>query len=83
LLERLDQRLRRERLCKVGDTPGFQGSHANRMAVICGDVDDRNGNSRGLEAVPRVDPGLIIQVDVGKSRKAQLLTFRESHELCR
>ena len=49
-------RLRRERLCKVGDTPGFQGGHANRMAVISGDIDNRDRTSRGLEAAPHLDP---------------------------
>jgi hypothetical protein len=34
------------------------------MVVIDGDINDRNRNSRGLEAAPHLDPGLIIQVDV-------------------
>ena len=64
LLERLDQRPRRERLCEIGDASGFHRGHANGGVVVRGDVDDRHGNSRSLETVPQFDPGLVVQVDI-------------------
>ena len=39
------------------------------MAVICSDINDRNGDSSGLEAVPQLDPGLIVQVDIENNAK--------------
>jgi len=38
----LDQRLRRERLCEIGEAPGVQRSLANGRVVVPGHVDDRH-----------------------------------------
>src|SRR6202035_3174298 len=68
-LKRLDQRLRRERLCEVGDASGFQRSHAGGRIVVPSDVDDRHGNSSSFETMPQLYPGLIVQVDVKDDAK--------------
>ena len=83
LLKRPDQRLRRERLCQVGDTSGFQGGHANGMVVVGGDINDRNGNSRGFEAPPHLDPGLVVQVDVENDAKRLVEVAVILKSLCR
>ena len=63
-LDRLDQRLRRERLCEIGEATGFQRSFANGGVVVPSDVDDRHQNSSSLETTPQLDPGFILEVDV-------------------
>jgi hypothetical protein len=63
-LKRLDQRLRRERLCEVGDASGFKRGRADGKTVVPGDVDDRDGNSRSFEAIPQLYTRLIVQIDV-------------------
>lgn len=63
-LKRLDQRLRRERLCEIGDASGFQRSHPGAKVVIRSYVDDRHGNSSSFEIMPQFNAGLAIQVDV-------------------
>jgi len=54
-LERLDQRLRRERLCEIGETSGLKCSLANGGVVVPSHVDDRRGNSRSFEPKPQLD----------------------------
>ncbi len=63
-LDRFDQRLRRERLCEIGEATGFQRRLANGGVVVPGDIDDRHQNSSRLETTPQLDPGFIVQVDV-------------------
>src|ERR1700733_10931580 len=63
-LKRLNQRLRRERLCEVGDASGFKRSHADGRVVVPSDVDDRDRTSRSFEVIPQLYTGLIVQVDV-------------------
>jgi len=63
-LKRLDQRLRRERLCEVGDASGFKRSCADGRTVVPSDVDERYGNSRSFEVIPQLYTGRIVQVDV-------------------
>jgi hypothetical protein len=64
--ERLDQRLRREWLCEIGEASGLKGSGANGRAVVPSQVDDRHGNASSVEAMPQLDPLPIAQVDVEK-----------------
>ena len=54
-LERLDQRLRRERFGKIGKAAGLKCSRANDWVVICGDVDNGHGNVSGCETLPKID----------------------------
>src|SRR5712675_3731433 len=63
-LDRLDQRLRRERLCEIGEATGFQRRLANGGVVVPSDIDDRHRYSSSLETAPQLDPGFILQVDV-------------------
>jgi hypothetical protein len=71
LLDRLDQRLRLERLCKIGNAAGFDRGHVNSGTVIGGDVNNWQGNARRLETMPQFDSGFVVQVDV------------ENHATCR
>src|SRR6267142_2921480 len=82
-LDRLDQRLRRERLCEIGEATGFQRSFANGGVVVPSDVDDRQRNSSSLETMPQLDPGFILQVDVqdDTQRFFEIVVIFES--LCR
>ena len=63
-LDRLDQRLRRERLCEIGEATGFQRRLADGGVVVPGDIDDRHQNSSRLETTPQLDPGFILEIDV-------------------
>jgi hypothetical protein len=54
-LERLDQRLRRERLCEIGEASGLKRSHPDGRVVVPSHVDDRHGNASSLEAMPQLD----------------------------
>ena len=54
-LERLNERLRREGLCEIGETPGLKRSLANGGFVVSGHVDHRHSHVRCFEAVPQLD----------------------------
>ena len=54
-LERLDQRLRGERLCEIGHAPGSLRGHADGTVVVPCHVDDRHGNASSFEAMPQLD----------------------------
>ena len=69
LLDRLDQRLCRERLCEIGEASGFQRSHPDGRIIVRGDVDNGHGNARRFETMPQVDAGFIVQVDVEDDAK--------------
>ena len=45
-LDRLDQRLRRERLGQIGEAAGCHRGHPGGVAVVAGDVDDRRLDAR-------------------------------------
>jgi hypothetical protein len=51
-LERLHQRLRRERLCEIGEASGLKRSLANDGVVVSSHVDDWHRNVRRFETVP-------------------------------
>ena len=71
LFNRLDQGLRPERLCKIGNAAGFDCGHVNSGTVIGGDVNNWQGNARRLETMPQFDSRFVVQVDV------------ENHATCR
>ena len=66
-MQRLHQRLRREWLCQIGETPGLMRSLASGGAVVSGDVDDRHGNVRFFKMASYLDTRNIAQVDVEKN----------------
>src|SRR6478736_4136615 len=65
-MQRLDQRLRREWLCQIGEAPGLMRSLASGGAVVPGDVDDRHGIVCFLKTASHLDTRNIAQVDVEK-----------------
>ena len=54
--ERLDERLRGERLCNKCDASRGQRSLANGRGLIPGDVDNGQGNACGFETMSQFDP---------------------------
>jgi hypothetical protein len=54
-LEWLDERLRRERLCEIGEASRLKRSLANGGVVFSSHVDDRHGNASSFEAMPQLD----------------------------
>ena len=54
-LERLDQRLRGEWLCEIGEASGLKRSLASGGVVVSSHVDDRHGNVRRFETVPKLN----------------------------
>jgi hypothetical protein len=54
-LERLDQRLRRERFFEIGEASGLKRSGANGWAIVSSHEDDRHGNPSGFETMPQLD----------------------------
>ena len=54
--ERLDERLRGERLCKKCDASRSQRSFANGRVLIPGNEDNRHGNACGFETMSQLDP---------------------------
>ena len=54
-LERLDERLRREGLCEIGEASRLKRSHLDGRVVVPSDVDDRHGNSSSFETMPQLD----------------------------
>ena len=52
-LERLDQRLRRERLCEIGEASGLKRRHANGCVVVCGNVNNRHGYPSRFETMSK------------------------------
>jgi hypothetical protein len=63
-LERLDQRIRGERLCEIGEAPGLKRGHANGRVVLRGHVDDRHRNPRSFETMSQLDARSILQIEV-------------------
>mgnify|MGYP007073120763 CR=1 FL=1 len=70
-VNRLDQGLRPEWLCKVGNATGFDRGHADSGIVIGSDVNHRQGNAGRPETKPQFDSRFVVQVDV------------ENHATCR
>src|ERR1700716_3229254 len=64
LLDRLDERLRRERLVQVGNASRFDRSQPFRRAVISGYIDDRRLDALVGKSPTQLDAGLIVQIDI-------------------
>ena len=52
--------------------PDSKRRYADGGVVVRRDVDDRYGNSGGLEAVPEFDPQLIVQIDIEDNANCRL-----------
>src|SRR4051812_47858840 len=70
--DRLDQGLCRKRLDQIGDASRFHRGHADSMVVVRRDVDDRQRYPGRLQAMPDLDAGLMIEVDIEDDAKRVL-----------
>jgi hypothetical protein len=62
--DRLKERMCRKRLCQISDTSRRHRGRANGIAVVGGDVDHRQGDSRLAEPVSDLYSRLAVQLDI-------------------
>ena len=67
--DRLDERLCGKRLGQVGDATRLDRGCAVRLAVVAGDIDDRQPYPLAYEAMAQFKAGFAIQVDVKDEAK--------------